>query len=436
MKIILTNAMLVDLDPPRAEDGGLCLDGDRIAARGSALPTGPDDETIDCGGAVVLPGLVNGHTHLYSALATGMPPPSETPQNFREILERVWWRLDRALDGESIELSARIGALEALHCGTTTLIDHHASPGCIDGSLDMVRAGLQEIGLRGVLCYETTDRHGIDGRRAGLAENRRFLDAQTRAPDGWFAGLVGAHASFTLEDETLEELAALADHFESGVHIHVAEDPCDEDDCATRFQMFVIDRLAAQGVLRCESVLAHCTHLDEPAIERVNAAGAVVAHNARSNMNNAVGYAPVAEFRAPVMLGTDGIGGDLFAEAKAAWFASRHAQAGLAPGAILAMLAAGARRASSALGITLGKLEVGAAADVVVTDYRPATPLTSANLAGHLLFGLGARHVQDVMIGGRWVLRNRAATTCDERRVRALATAAARQLWERMARLP
>ena len=237
-----------------------------------------------------------------------------TPESFVEILQRVWWRLDQALDAESIEMSARIGAINALRCGTTTLIDHHASPNCIGGSLDLIERAIRDVGLRGVLCYETTDRHGVEGRHAGLDENRRFLDKCERAPDGRLAGLVGAHASFTLEDETLGQLAELADDFESGVHIHVAEDPCDEEQCQAEHQMFLIDRLASHKLLKPGSVFAHCTHLDPDAMTRLGGAGATIAHNPRSNMNNGVGYTPVGTTRGPIMLGTDGIGSDMLAE--------------------------------------------------------------------------------------------------------------------------
>jgi cytosine/adenosine deaminase-related metal-dependent hydrolase len=175
MPVTLTNAILVDLDPLRAETGELRIDGSAIVARGRTVRQ-PNDEIIDVAGAVVLPGMVNGHTHLYSALATGMPPPPRAPTNFHEILQLVWWRLDRALDDESNEMSARIGAIEALHGGTTTLNDHHASPNAIDHSLDQIEHGIGALGLRGVLCFDTTVRNGRAGREAGLAVYLRFLN--------------------------------------------------------------------------------------------------------------------------------------------------------------------------------------------------------------------------------------------------------------------
>jgi len=430
--ILLTNAILADLDPVRVEPCSLRIDAGKIAGRGTKLAPETGDEVIDCGGAVVLPGLVNGHTHLYSALAVGMPPPPHDPKNFLEILKSVWWRLDQALDAESIEMSARIGAIDALRCGTTTLIDHHASPNCIAGSLDLIRKGLADIGVRGVLCYETTDRHGLPGAAAGLEENERFLARCKKDADGQFAALAGAHASFTLKDDRLAALAKLAAEYKVGVHIHVAEDPCDEQDCIEKHNVALIDRLAKHGLLRRESLFAHGTHLSPVAVARVIEAGLTMAHNPRSNMNNAVGYAPVASFKSPVMLGTDGIGADLFAEAKHAWFISRHQHAGLSPAQITGLLAASARRASESLGLTLGKLDVNAAADIVITDYVPATPLASDNLPGHFLFAMNSANVVHVVVNGQWAVRDRAVLARDEANIRGESARVAAQLWKRM----
>ena len=431
MSIVLHNAILVDLDPPGVESGGLYIEGERIVARGSVTSLAAD-ESIDCGGAVVLPGLVNGHTHLYSALAVGMPPPPRVPRNFLEILQLVWWRLDAALDGESIEASAGIGALESLRCGTTTLIDHHASPNCVAGSLDLVERGLSTVGLRGVLCYETTDRHGHAGALAGVEENRRYIERCRRRQDGRFAGLVGAHASFTLNDDTLDAIAALSEESGVGVHIHVAEDGCDEEACRREHGLALMERLDRRGVLRPSAIFAHGIHLDAAAIARMNEVGPHLAHNPRSNMNNAVGYAPVARFRCPIMLGTDGIGGDLFAEARHAWFKSRDAHGGLAPGDVVAMLATSACRASESLGVALGRLSPGAAADVVITDHVPATPLSADNLAAHLIFSIGSPSVRHVLIAGQWALRDRTAVACDERAIRRDARSIAQRLWSRL----
>jgi putative selenium metabolism protein SsnA len=431
---LLRNATLVDIDPLRVERADLRMESGRIASRGPDIEPAAGETVIECHGFVVLPGFVNGHTHLYSALAVGMPGPPEDPRNFREILEKVWWRLDQALDAESIEMSARVGAMVAARCGTTTLIDHHASPDLIAGSLDLVATGIRDVGLRAVLCYETTDRHGPQGCEAGLQENHRFIERCRNRNDGQFAALLGAHASFTLEDDSLRKIGELADSLAVGVHIHVAEDPCDEEDAMRRGHASLMGRLDSCGLLRSDSIFAHCTHLDPEAVSRINAAGLTVAHNPRSNMNNAVGYAPVADFAGPPLLGTDGIGGDMLAELQTAWMISRHQGTGLSPQACIAMLAGAARCASEALGVTVGKLEVGAAADVILTDLVPATPLDGENVAGHLVFGMDSRHVRDVMVNGEWVVRDRQLVLVDTGVVRKQSLVAARKLWDRMGR--
>jgi putative selenium metabolism protein SsnA len=440
MPIVLTNAILVDIDPLRVERGNLRIDGGTITARGAdakTQATAAADETIDCGGAVVLPGLVNGHTHLYSALAVGMPAPPKVPTNFHEILRFVWWRLDQALDADSIEASARIGALEALHCGTTTLIDHHASPRAIEGSLDLMERGIDSVGLRGVLCYEVTDRHGKAGREAALEESRRYIAKYHGARrNDKFAALSGAHASFTLDDLSLDGVENWADEFSTGVHIHVAEDPCDDRISRERYKKSLIERLARAQMLGPQHVLGHCIHLDDDAIALLNEARVTVAHNPRSNMNNAVGYAPVAKLTCPIMLGTDGIGADLFAEAQAAWWKSRDGGANISPARVVEMLAQSARRASQALHVTLGKLETGAAADVVITDYVPFTELTAANFPAHFIFAMGSRHVKHVIARGRVALRDRVVRTLDEPDVRRRSVATASAMWKRMESIP
>ncbi len=458
--ITLTNATLLHLDPIAVCEGAVRIEGGIIAAAGPDVAPDGSDETLDCRGAVVMPGLVNGHTHLYSALATGMPPPATAPTNFLEILERVWWRLDRALDAESVAMSGRIGALDALRCGTTTLIDHHASPSAVDGSLDQIEGGVAEVGLRAVLCYEVTDRNGPAGTQAGLAENRRYLDKCKQRGGDRFAALVGAHAAFTLGDASLEACVRLADEFETGMHIHVAEDLADDAICRAEYGGPLVRRLEACGLLpssdendaspsaermAAASILGHGTHLAPADACRMAGQIAGLAHNPRSNMNNAVGYAPVAH-ASNVLLGTDGIGSDMFAEARYAWFKARdaanevatmsspsaEAAHALTPDRVARMLARSAQVAGARLDVTLGRLVPGAAADLVVTDYRPATPLTGANAAGHLIFSMGPQHVRHVLIGGAWALTDRDPTYIEAAAVRAEAAPIARALWSRM----
>jgi putative selenium metabolism protein SsnA len=438
MATFFRDALLVQLDPPRVEAGNLRAADGLIAGVGANVVAERGDETVDCGGVVLMPGLVNGHTHLYSALAAGMPAPPRSPRNFHEILQLIWWRLDRAHTLESVEVSGQIGALAALRCGTTTLIDHHASPNAIGGSLSALEAGISAAGCRGVSCYEVTDRNTLDEAQEGLAENERYVKACAERGDGRFAGMVGAHASFTVEEDSLIACARRARELGVGVHIHAAEDPVDEEITRERFGCGLIERFERVGLLDVPgTILAHGTHFSDRDFAAVNErAGTIwLAHNPSSNMNNGVGYTPVAKLAKTPLLGTDGIGADMWREARVAEFKSRDAGLPLPFGKSLEMLSQSARFASHCLGVKLGVLEVGAAADLVLTSYRPATPLAAESLAGHLLFAMGPEFVRDVMVGGWWLMRRGHVVTCDEAAIRARSVGVARGLHERMAAL-
>jgi len=436
MPTCFRDALLVQLDPSRVDAGNLRVADGQIVDVGSDVAAEQGDEIVECNGAVLMPGLVNGHTHLYSALAVGMPAPPLAPRNFYEILQLIWWRLDRAHTLESVGTSGQIGALAALRCGTTTLIDHHASPNAIDGSLSALESGIAEVGCRGVLCYEVTDRNGPHEGQKGLAENERYATTCAKRSDGRFVAMVGAHASFTLEEDSLAGCVDLAKRLGIGVHIHAAEDPVDERITRERFDCSLIERFQRLGLLDVPgSILAHCTHFSDRDFATVNqrAGSLSIAHNPSSNMNNGVGYTPVVKLARPPQLGTDGIGADMWREGRVAEFKSHDAALPLPFGKSLEMLGQSARFASKALGVKLGVLEVGAAADLVLTNYRPATPLTSDNLAGHFLFAMGPEFVRDVMVGGWWAIRKGHVVTCDEPAIRARSVEIARALYARMA---
>jgi len=333
------------------------------------------------------PGLVCAHHHLYSALARGMPPPPRTPRTFREILELIWWRLDAALDLEMIRWSAMLGALEALEHGTTAIIDHHASPNAIEGSLDVIADTCAEVGVRVACAYEVTDRHGRDGARRGLAENERFLRAGGR---GW----VGAHACFTLSDETLDEVVGLAADLSAGVHIHVAEGP---EDVAAGARL--------DGRTDASWLLAHCVHLDR------HLAGTIL-HNPESNMNNAVGYARPVRFDNPVALGTDGIGGDMLTAFRAAYLRLREDDVTASPETPWQWLATGWDLFPEARG------------DEVTWSYEPMDPW-------HLAFTPGVRPLR-VVVDGEVVYDEDGPTRVDAAEIRAKAREQAARLHARL----
>jgi putative selenium metabolism protein SsnA len=425
--VLVGGTVVTSLDPPAVVPGSVLIRDGRVAGVGTFDTAGMT--SVDATGCLVIPGNVCAHHHLYSALARGMPYTLEPPSNFVEILQRVWWRLDRALDDDMNRASALAGGADALLAGTTTIIDHHASPNAIEGSLDVYADALESLGVRSVLAYEVTDRDGPERAAAGIEENRRFLMDRRRLT----RGLVGAHASFTMSDDTVVACAEVAREAETGIHVHVAEDEADEADCVARFGRRVVQRLADLGAINERSLLAHCIHLEEEELEAVRALSATAVHNPRSNMNNAVGHAPVGSFPR-LALGTDGIGGDMFAESQAGFWRAQEAGGTGGPQWALERMAESARFAGRVFWEPLfGRLEPGAPADLVVMDYDPPTPLTPENLAGHWAYGLSSRMVRDVMVAGEWAVRDRALVNADGHAIAAGAAEQAARLWDRLA---
>ncbi|MCB2155337.1 amidohydrolase family protein [bacterium] len=429
-KLLLQNGYLLHPQRDKIERADLVVEGNGIVRVAPRIDAEGGETVIDLDGKLVIPGLVVGHHHLYSALACTMPPPPRAPKDFHEILELIWWRLDRALDKETVELSGLAGALEAARCGVTTMIDHHASPGYIAGSLDALRDGIAAVGQRAVLCYEVTGRNGGKAEQdAGLAENERFLSANTGP---FFAGMVGAHAAFTIDDEGLEGCQKLAERMGVPVHIHVAEDPCDDAICREQFGASLMARLDSSGILSKGNLFGHCTHLSNSDIKRVKQAGCFFAHNTRSNMNNSVGYAPVGLMAECAVLGTDGIGSDMLEEFRVAAFRSNEGKTGLGWGDLVAMLYRGAELAGQRLGVKLGRLETGYQADLAILDRPPAMVDGLGSVAGHFLFSLASRHVTDTMVAGEWILRDRQIVKANEAEAVSRLEAAVPELWKRL----
>ena len=430
MDFLLKHARIITIDPQNIKEIDIRIIDSTIAENGKSLRPKKGEEVIDLSGKFILPGFVNSHTHLYSALSRGMPSPKIAPRNFLEILQKVWWKLDEALDEESIYYSALVGAIEAVKFGTTTLIDHHASPNHISGSLDLIKDGIAKVGLRGVLCYETTDRGGMKKRDLGLEENERFVTENANNP--YFRGTIGGHASFTLCNESMRKLGELASMYDCGVHMHVAEDKADVLDATENYNTDIMNRLEDLGVLRKKSIFAHGVHLNQKQFGRIEKAGAWMVHNPRSNMNNAVGYAPLNWYGEHAALGTDGFPADMFDEAKFGYFRNAESEYRAAFTQIPAMLNNGQKLASEFFGQTYGTLATGSNADLVVLDYIPPTPVTKQNLPGHFLFGMNSTMVHHVMVDGNWIVWNKQLIGIDEEAVMAKAQKIASKVWKKM----
>jgi cytosine/adenosine deaminase-related metal-dependent hydrolase len=421
---LLKGALLVHLDPPKVERGDVRTAGTKIVEVGPDLAPLAGEKVVDLADKWLMPGLTCAHHHLYSALAAGMPLPSEAPANFTEMLEGVWWKLDRALDADGVEVSGLVGGVGALRAGVTTVIDHHASPSFIEGSLETLDGALDRVGLRRVLCYEVTDRNGLDGAKAGLEAHAGLLGAGSAG--GTRAVMIGAHANFTVSDATLQACGAMAKEAGVGLHIHVAEAADDEQAVGEP----LVARMERLGALQPGSILAHCVHLGGDELKRIEDAGAWVTHQPRSNMNNGVGYAPVASFGPNTALGTDGIGADMFTELQTGWFRGSEGGVGWFPDRWLQALTAGSRLAGDKLGVRIGVIEPGAEADLVVLDALPGPPLLTENLPAACIFRLTSSAVRNVMVAGKWRLMDRMPTRVNARELDSRAQPAAVKLWD------
>jgi cytosine/adenosine deaminase-related metal-dependent hydrolase len=323
-----------------------------------------------------------------------------------------------------------VGAIESVKSGTTTLVDHHASPNFVHNSLDIIKDAMSRVGIRGVLCYETTDRGGMRRRDLGLEENERFLTENTN--NSHFRGVIGAHAGLTLVDESLKRLGDLAETYDTGVHIHVGEDKADVMDSQKRYRLGVVDRLDKFGIVRKKSIFAHGVHLTERELSKVDRSGAWVVHNPRSNMNNRVGYAPLKWFGKRSALGTDGFPSDMLEETKIGYFRNVDSEARTEFSRLPSMVQNGNELVSEFFGRTFGTIAKGSPADIVVLDYVPSTPMHTRNLQGHFLFGMNTSSVQHVMIDGSWVVWDRQLVGIEEQAVMVRAGKVASKLWKRM----
>jgi putative selenium metabolism protein SsnA len=415
-------------------------DGELVAAVGDSAEMKrrfPDAEPVDCSGKIILPGFICAHHHFYSTMARGMGIPGEPAANFVQILERLWWKVDRALDEEDIILSAVLPLIDCIRNGTTTIIDHHASPSMRDGSLDLIEGAVREAGLRASLCYEVSDRIIPGG---GIAENERFIKKVGKG-DGQIAAMMGLHASFTISDETAEKCAGIAKDAGVGCHIHVAEDAADRDDALDKHKMPIVNRLDKLGMTGRQSIFVHCVHIEESEMDILAATQTAVVHNPESNMNNAVGVTPLLKLLKKgvlVGLGTDGMGSDMLVQMRCAYLLHRLANHDPRVAFMEApqlLLQNNAEIAGRQFGLRLGEIAEGRPADLAIIDYYPPTPLSEANFLGHLIFGLVDATVDTTVCRGKILMQGKKIVSMDEARLAARSRELAPKMWKRLQEL-
>lgn len=398
----------------------------------------PDVRFIDAHGKLIMPGLINAHMHLYSTFARGMDAKSKAPENFRDILEGLWWKLDKLLTMEDVYYSALTPIIECIKTGTTTMIDHHASPTVVTGSLDTLAKAAKEMGIRAAFAYEVSDRDGEKIAEEGIKENADFIANCNRQRDPMVAGLFGLHASMTISDKTLAKCSEIVQDLDSGFHVHVAEGIQDVEDCLEKYGMRVVERYDKFKVLGPKTIAVHCVHINDHEIDLIKASRTQVVHNPESNMGNAVGASPVLKMlERGVMLGlgTDGYTADMFESAKVENVLQKHVAANpsVAWSEVPQMLYTNNPQiASNLFGGTFGELKEGAWADVIVVDYFPPTPMNENNWSGHLLFGVSGHAVETTVVNGKVRMLDRVLVDIDEQEISARSREAAQALWKRI----
>jgi len=423
------------------EGYGLLIRGDRIAALGPTRQLEkeyPQEEQMDAGRQYVMPGNICAHTHFYGAYARGMAIPGSAAKDFPEILEKLWWPLDKSLTLEDVYNSTQVGLIDAIRHGTTTLIDHHASPHAIEGSLDAVARAATELGVRVSCCYEVTDRDGQDLSRAGIAENVRFIERLKTIPNTLLGASFGIHASLTVSDATLEACRRSAPD-EVGFHIHVAEHEVDEYDSTAKSGTRVVDRLEKFGILGPKSIAVHCVHIDAREVEILARTNTWVSHQPRSNMNNGVGLGNVeALMRAgvKVCLGNDGFSNQMWDEWKTAYLAhklwNRDPRRMGGYDVVKMAVENNAKLAQIFFpAAPLGVIEPGAYADLMFVDYHPYTELTAGNLPWHMIFGFSNSDITTTIAAGKVLMKDRKVLGVNEEEIAARGRELSIKTWER-----
>ncbi len=376
------------------------------------------ENIIDCEGMFVTKSFACGHHHAYSALARGMPSPKKNPENFHEILKYIWWNLDKCLDKEMIEKSALYTAIACAKSGSTFVIDHHASPYAIDGSLDMIASAFDKIGISHLLCYEVSDRDGKGIAEKGLSETENYLKNKQ--------GLVGLHASFTVGDESLKKAVNIAEKYSSGIHIHAAEDNYDQTDSIKKYGKRVIERLNDFGALDFPStILAHCLHIDENERKIIRKSKCIVVQNTESNLNNNVGFFNSEKMGKNIMLGTDGMHSDMLKSAKASFFIGQaHDSIDFASTYDRFRNAHNYIKNNGFCGDEDNNL--------VVLDYDSPTEINKDNFLGHFIYGIESKHIRHVISSGEIIVKDYKVQNINEEEFLEQSREISTKLWSRM----
>ena len=430
-----------DSAQPYLENGAVVMDGEIILEVGdfTALRAKyPNAEYVDAKGGLIMPGFINAHTHIYSGLARGLSIAGKNSRNFIEVLEDTWWNIDRHLTIDGTKACAYATVLDSIRNGVTTIVDHHASFCEIPGSLFAIKDVCQELGIRANLCYEVSERDGAVKCEESIRENAEFSRWAAAQNDDMITAMFGGHALFTISNKTFEKMVAENNGL-TGFHIHVAEGLNDVYDSLNHHRCYPIERLERiGGILGEKTMLGHCIHLTDSELDTIAQSGTMVVNNPESNMGNAVGICPVLPlYKHGILLGmgTDAYTNDMLESLKVALCSQRHNACLPNVGwcEVTDMLFKNNAKMAERSGFpTLGVLKAGAAADVIVMDYKPFTPFSDANIDGHMIFGMTGRQCQTTMINGKILMKDRVLTEIDEEAVNARILEVSKKFWGKL----
>ena len=436
--LLITNGHLVTLDEANRfiVNGSVYIEDRHIVEVGpSSTVRRKADHCIDARGSIVMPGLINTHHHLYSTFARGFTPPGTPARNFEEILSKLWWKLDKALDSEDVYYSALLALMDGVRAGCTTIIDHHASPACVDGSLDQIEKAVKEAGLSACLCYEVSDRNR-EGE--GIEENERWIRKCREANDGQMSALFGLHALMTLGSKTLQRCAEIGHELDTGFHVHVAEDEVDRRLTVASCGRQIMDRFQDFEIPGEKTIFVHGSYLEPGEMDLLNSTGSMLVNNPESNMNNGLKVAPTLEFLKHgllVGLGTDGMSSHLISQARAMYLHQRtqqHDPTLAFAEACRVLLENNRSIANRVFTEPRGVLAAGQLADIMIPEYLPFTPLNADTFYGHLLFGLSFAPVRTTIARGRVILDEGRLPHLDEEAIRARCAQRASRIWNRI----
>lgn len=439
--ILVVNGSLITLDEENGviADGAVLIEGNKVKDFGKTSELENEyefDRRIDASGKVIMPGLINTHHHLYSTFARGMAVPGEPPKDLVEILEKLWWKLDENLTSEGIYYSAMVALIESVRSGTTTIIDHHESQSFQVGSLDEIAKAVEEVGIRASLCLGTSDRHGRG--REGLRENERFLSRLDSENSDRLSGMVGLHASFTVNNDTLDKSVQLAEDKDVGIHFHCAEGKIDQERNLEEHGQRVVERLDEHEVLGEKSIAVHGVRLGEEDLNLLEKTDTNLVHNPESNMNNAVGYADIPYMMKKgikVGLGTDGMASDMLSQMRCAYLLHSHENRDPRIGfseASEMLLKNNPDIVGRIAGWDIGEISRGSLADLILLDYRPPTPFNEETVLGHLMFGLVNAQVDTTVCNGEVLMEDGKLVGLEEELIFETALKVSSEIWSRI----